>query len=406
MSAGDATRITARITGRLERTFAGRCLGTFVEIQGIDRATALAAQAFTALIPLLLLLTAVLPTGGGDVAGDAIIQRFRLTGEAADDVRSLFARSGEPTIGVLSVVLLLFSALSLTRRMQNLYLQAWRLPPATGVRRSLNAAFGLAALIIEITLLYFARKLIGALPISGVLSWALACLASLVLWTSVPWLLLDRRISWRRLLPSGVLAAIGTACYGVASTVYMPALMQSYSRRYGIFGVTLSLVGWLLVVSLILVAATAVGAEFDRAEESWARGIRSRFRITRASSSVEDEATPARAAQGGRRASPYVETAREERRDGTGPMTMGPQAYELRVAGPVPPELLLDIGALELVEEAPCTILRTEPIDQSGLHGIMQRLRTLGLDLLEVRSDRYAVRSREDSVATSDGSTP
>jgi membrane protein len=275
MSAGGL----ARITGRLERTFAGRCLGTFVEIQGIDRATAMAAQAFTALIPLLLLLTAALPSGGRDVAGDAIIQRFGLTGDAAAAVRSLFARSGEPSIGILSVILLLFSALSLTRRMQNLYLQAWRLRVATGVRRSMNAALGLAALLLEITLLYIARKLIGALPISGVLSWTFAALASLFLWTSVPWLLLDRRISWRRLLPSGVLAAIGTACYGVASTVYMPALIESYSRRYGIFGVTLSLVGWLLTVALIVVAATAIGAELDRAPEPWVRRVRARFGV-------------------------------------------------------------------------------------------------------------------------------
>ena len=36
-------------------------------------------------------------------------------------------------------------------------------------------------------------------------------------------------------------------------------------------------------------------------------------------------------------------------------------------------------------EEPPLTILRTEPTDQPGLHGMLQRLRSLGLDLLEVR---------------------
>ena len=35
-------------------------------------------------------------------------------------------------------------------------------------------------------------------------------------------------------------------------------------------------------------------------------------------------------------------------------------------------------------EEPPLTILRTEPTDQPGLHGMLQRLRSLGLDLLEV----------------------
>jgi hypothetical protein len=34
-------------------------------------------------------------------------------------------------------------------------------------------------------------------------------------------------------------------------------------------------------------------------------------------------------------------------------------------------------------------VLRTEPIDQSGLHGVMQRLISLGLDLLEVRIEAW-----------------
>jgi hypothetical protein len=65
---------------------------------------------------------------------------------------------------------------------------------------------------------------------------------------------------------------------------------------------------------------------------------------------------------------------------------MGRQVYELRVRGVVPPEVLEEIGAVDLGEEPPLTILRTEPTDQPGLHGVLQRLRSLGLDLLEVRT--------------------
>jgi hypothetical protein len=62
------------------------------------------------------------------------------------------------------------------------------------------------------------------------------------------------------------------------------------------------------------------------------------------------------------------------------------QVYELRVRGPVPAELLAEIGADDLGVEPPLTILRTEPMDQPGLHGMLQRLRNLGLDLIEVRT--------------------
>ena len=70
---------------------------------------------------------------------------------------------------------------------------------------------------------------------------------------------------------------------------------------------------------------------------------------------------------------------------------MARQVYELRVRGPVPEEVLREIGARDLGEEPPLTILQTEPMDQPGLHGMLQRLRSLGLDLMEVRTSLYEV---------------
>ena len=83
--------------------------GAFIALQGIDRAVVLASQAFTALIPLLLLVSALAPAGDRDVVSDGIIRRFRLTGDAADAVRQLFAHPGGSATGVFSVFLLVFS---------------------------------------------------------------------------------------------------------------------------------------------------------------------------------------------------------------------------------------------------------------------------------------------------------
>jgi membrane protein len=260
-----------------QSTFAGRCIGAFLGLQGIDRAMALAAQAFTALIPLLLLVSALAPADRSDVVADGIIRRFGLTGGAAEAVDQLFERPGDSAIGVVSVVLLVFSGVSLTRRLQRMYLQVWQLKPLPGVRASLNAAAGLTALLVEVVLLALARTLVGALPFDWVLGAPVALVASLVLWTSVPYLLLDRRIPWRRLLPAGALTAVVTSLYGVATTIYMPRLMETNSERYGLFGVTLSLVGWLLCISIIVVAATVVAGQFDRAPERWARELRARL---------------------------------------------------------------------------------------------------------------------------------
>ena len=264
---------------RVETSFAGRCVRTFIDLQGVDRAMAIAAQSFTALIPLLLLVSALAPTDSQDLVSDAIVERFDLGGDAARAVRTLFAHAPDTGTGVLSVVLLVFSGVSLTRRIQGMYLKAWRLEAMSGLRGSANAALALAALLVEIALLSLARSLVGGLPLDGLMGVPVTALAGLVLWTSVPWLLLDRRVHWRRLVPGGALAGVLSSIYGVVSTIYMPPLMESYSQRFGLFGVTLALVGWLLSIALIVVAATVVASEFDRAQEPWARRLRQQFRV-------------------------------------------------------------------------------------------------------------------------------
>jgi membrane protein len=264
---------------RLEATFAGRCVRSFLELQGIDRALVLASQAFTALIPLVLLGAALAPADHQDGVSTALIDRFRLTGGAADSVQQLFAHSGSSSVGIFSGLLLLFSGVSLTRRMQRMYQQTWRLPPAPGVGHTLHAGLGLAALLLGIGLLYQARALVQPLPLQEVWQLGVSAVAGFLVWTAVPWLLLDRRLAWRRMVPGGLLTALCSTSYGIASTVYMPRLLETYSRRYGLFGVTLALIGWLVCIAFIVVGATTVAAEFDRAPDRWARAIRSRVGI-------------------------------------------------------------------------------------------------------------------------------
>jgi len=65
---------------------------------------------------------------------------------------------------------------------------------------------------------------------------------------------------------------------------------------------------------------------------------------------------------------------------------MAAQSWEVLVRGPIPSDVLAELGAAGLTEEPAQTIMRTEPLDQAGLHGVLQRLRNLGLELLEIRT--------------------
>ena len=276
LSPGDVAALTAQ----LEATFLGRCIRRFISMEGIDRSLVLASQAFTALIPLLLLVSTLAPRDEEDMVAGAIVKKFHLEGDSAEAVHLLFSVPPDATssLSALSVLLLLFSGVSFTRRMQRMYRSGWGLPKS-GVRSNLFAALGLVVLIVEAAVLYLVRALVRALPWDLLLMLPITMITGAVLWTSIPYLLLDRRVHWRRLLACGALAGVATSLYSLATAVYMPGLVERYTTEFGLFGVTIAIIGWLLVISAIIVASTAIGAEFDATGAVWAWHVKHRLRL-------------------------------------------------------------------------------------------------------------------------------
>lgn len=64
---------------------------------------------------------------------------------------------------------------------------------------------------------------------------------------------------------------------------------------------------------------------------------------------------------------------------------MIPQEYEIRVSGLIPESVLAEIEGAQVIVEPVQTVLRGPVVDQAALHGIINRLQRLGLDLIEVR---------------------
>ncbi len=59
--------------------------------------------------------------------------------------------------------------------------------------------------------------------------------------------------------------------------------------------------------------------------------------------------------------------------------------YEIRVSGAIPEEVLIEMEGVQSRIEPVQTVLRGPVADQAALHGIINRLQRLGLDLIEVR---------------------
>ena len=273
------TRGVTELIERLKGSFVGRCLRRFVRMAGLDRCIVLSSQAFTALIPLLILMSTLAPADS-DATADTLVRRFGLSGDSAAAVYELFDTPAGASNGVSvsSALLLLFSGVSFTRRMQRMYQAAWD-QETTGIRGGLFAALGLCALLLEVLVLYAVRAFVRELALYWLWILPISIATGLILWTSIPYLLLNRRVHWRRLLVGGAITAVGTAILGIATTVYMGPLVAQYTADFGLFGVTIALIGWLLVAAVLLVSSTVVGAEFDAAESPYLRMVKTRLRL-------------------------------------------------------------------------------------------------------------------------------
>jgi hypothetical protein len=64
---------------------------------------------------------------------------------------------------------------------------------------------------------------------------------------------------------------------------------------------------------------------------------------------------------------------------------MSPPTFEVRVDGVVPDADLLDLNVVAHGTEGPSTLLYGEIRDEAALYGLLERLRGLGIEVIEVR---------------------
>jgi membrane protein len=237
-----------------------RSISLFYELDGIDRSMGLAAQAFTALIPMVILVAVATEGGKGKSLADQIVDRFNLAGATALAVRRGLPSTGsvEEGLSALSILILVVSALSFTRALQRLYARVWNVE-AHGFR---DTGWGIGWLIV-IGMYAFLHPLLHG-HVSGSLGLALSFLGGTLFWLFTPYVILARQLPWRRLVPQALLTAIGMDFFRAASAIYMPHALASSAKQFGTLGFAFSLVSWLFGAALVLTAAAAVGASLSR----------------------------------------------------------------------------------------------------------------------------------------------
>jgi membrane protein len=239
----------------------GQILGRLVDVRFLDRSVILAAQAFSAILPLFIVVATISPQPGGDTPAAFMARRLGLT---ADDVSSLQVSvipppSARASVGVVGVVLALLTATSFARALQRSYELAWQLPRA-GLRAAWRPLALVIGLALYVELLFLFGRLVRGMPAGTFLEDLVAFAAAWALWTGAAWTLLGGRVRVRLLAAGGLLTAVGFAVLRRLSAFYLPALVAGNQQQYGLLGVAFTLYSWLSACAFIIVVATVVGA--------------------------------------------------------------------------------------------------------------------------------------------------
>jgi membrane protein len=227
-------------------------------LEVIDRSLVVGAQAFSALIPLLIVLASASSKDGGTFA-DALIERFDLSGDGAEAVRETFAApASSSSLTAAGLIVLVYSALAFTRALQRTFELTWGLQ-RRGMR---NTGWGL----VWLTLISGYVTFFGALQ-----DWLPDHIAAIVglggsfgLWLVTPYLLLSRRVAWRTLIPQAALTAFGMLALGIGWAIYAPHAISTSASQFGAIGVAFALLAFLWAAGFVLVCGAGIGAFIAR----------------------------------------------------------------------------------------------------------------------------------------------
>ncbi|WP_207842043.1 hypothetical protein [Williamsia soli] len=221
-----------------------------------DRAMTLAGQAFTSILPVMILLSAI---PGKGVLDDALEGYDLTSGDLA--LGSSGTQDAAVTFGVIGAVMTLVSATSFSRALDRMYSRVWGVP-----RLSLKQSWRWLVVIVAVAIGVAIQTVLPSLrdvwsiraAVDFGIELALGYLLWAVLWFGIAWLLTSGRINTRCLLLNAGITAAGLTVLVVATHIGMSRVLASATDQFGILGVIFTVISWLFVFSAIVIAATVI----------------------------------------------------------------------------------------------------------------------------------------------------
>jgi YihY family inner membrane protein len=255
----------------LDRDTAGRWLALARRIVALVRteqitflAAGIAYYAFVSVLPLLLLVLSLGTLLGGEALAVRVVAA---TGNVLSPVGqelladALVSAAGRAPATLFSVTLLTWSTLKVFRGLDVAFSRIYGTQAAPGiVERARDAGVALGAVGGAVVVLVVGGVVLAraGLALSGLLGTAALVVALSAAFLPLYYLLPDRRLPVRAVVPGAALAGAGWTVLGAAFSVY--AGVAGAASLYGALGAVLLLVTWFYVAAIVLLAGATLNA--------------------------------------------------------------------------------------------------------------------------------------------------
>ena len=172
------------------------------------------------------------------------------------------------------MVLLVIAATSFARALERSLHTIWR-TPTVSIKFAWRWLAALVAVVVGLALVVATRIIVGGDGPVPVIEFIAEVVLWGALWWIASWIVINRRVSLRELLPGSVLAGVGFAVAGLFGRVFLPPLLADSATRFGVLGMAFTYIGWLLVLACILLIAATVGrvAYLTYTGQAWRRSV-------------------------------------------------------------------------------------------------------------------------------------
>ncbi|WP_232050589.1 YihY/virulence factor BrkB family protein [Actinoplanes sp. OR16] len=233
-----------------------RSASELFRVQIFDRAMTLAAQAFTSIFPILIMLGAFL----GHRARDEMHEVLDVPQSSVKLIDDALSGSRSGAFGVVGALIVIISATGLARALTRSYRAIW---PEAGRRAGAKATgWQILTVLMLVVFLILVRLLgwvAGMLPVPNVSGMVVTFVSDFGLAVLLPRVLLGPGLSRARLLATGLVFGVAMIGVRAVGSVYLPRALQASADRYGTIGLAFTFIGWFYVISFCLLLCAVIG---------------------------------------------------------------------------------------------------------------------------------------------------